>query len=234
MKNEEKQMRQYLRQIRKQLEVTETLRERILSDLENDILAGLEQGETMDEIRSRMGTPEEIGKRFSEELQAVPKSSWIWLPRMGLLLSAVALVFFVLWNLPDGSIMSGTYEGSVAIVGGTNGPESFFVTGRIGGIWTGLWNAILLLLAIFLACWAVCLAAGRKRRNAAALILSILAVAAALGGSISGCIGSDGTDWHLADGMLNFWRWAGTAATLLVAFGTLLFMILRMVHSRKK
>ena len=62
MKQEEKQMRQYLRQIGRQLEVTGTLRERILSDLENDIRGGLEQGETMEKIRDRMGTPEEIGK----------------------------------------------------------------------------------------------------------------------------------------------------------------------------
>ena len=66
MKQEEKQMRQYLRQIGRQLEVTGTLRERILSDLENDIRAGLEQGETMDKIRARMGTPEEIGRIFRE------------------------------------------------------------------------------------------------------------------------------------------------------------------------
>ena len=201
MTREEKQMRQYLRQIGRRLEVTGALRERILSDLENDIRAGLEQGETMEKIRDRMGTPEEIGKRFSEELGTDRKPSWIWLPRAGLLLSAAALVIFVLWSLLAGQLlpgMAGANGDSAAIIGGTDsatsisviggadGPTSIYLAGRIGGNWTEPWKVILLLLAVFLACGAVCLAAGQKRRNAAALILAVLAVATALGGGILG------------------------------------------------
>ena len=237
MKNEEKQMHQYLRQIRRRLDVTGTLSERILSDLENDIRAGLEQGETMEEIRNRMGTPKEIGKRFSEELRLNSKPSWIWLPRIGLLLSAAALVIFVLWKLMAGQLlpgMPGANENSLAFIGGVSGPKSIFVSGRIGGIWTGTWSAILLLLAASLACWSICLLTGRKRRNAAALILAILAAAAALSGIILGCIGSDSTVWHLADGMQSFWARTGTAVTLLVALGALLFAILRIVRDRKQ
>ena len=145
MKQEEKQMRQYLR-----------------------------QGETMEKIRDRMGTPEEIGKRFSEELGTDRKPSWIWLPRAGLLLSAV-----------------------------------------------------------FLACGAVCLAAGQKRRNAAALILAVLAVATALGGGILGWLSPDGIGLYLAGGVQNLWFWAGAAGALLVALGALVFVIAKMM-SRKK
>ena len=170
MTREEKQMRQYLRQIGRRLEVTGALRERILSDLENDIRAGLEQGETMEKIRDRMGTPEEIGKRFSEELGTDRKPSWIWLPRAGLLLSAAALVIFVLWSLLAGQLlpgMAGAKGDSAAIIGGTDsatsisviggadGPTSIFVAGRVGGNWTEPWKVILLLLAVFLACGAV-------------------------------------------------------------------------------
>lgn len=248
MKQEEKQMRQYLRQIGRQLEVTGTLRERILSDLENDIRAGLEQGETMEKIRDRMGTPEEIGKRFSEELGTDRKPSWIWLPRAGLLLSAAALVIFVLWSLLAGQLlpgMAGAKGDSAAIIGGTDsatsisviggadGPTSIFVAGRVGGNWTEPWKVILLLLAVFLACGAVCLAAGQKRRNAAALILAVLAVATALGGGILGWLSPDCIGLYLAGGVQNLWFWAGAAGALLVALGALVFVIAKMM-SRKK
>lgn len=248
MKQEEKQMRQYLRQIGRQLEVTGTLRERILSDLENDIRAGLEQGETMEKIRDRMGTPEEIGKRFSEELGTDRKPSWIWLPRAGLLLSAAALVIIVLWSLLAGQLlpgMAGANGDSAAIIGGTDsatsisviggadGPTSIYLAGRIGGNWTEPWKVILLLLAVFLACGAVCLAAGQKRRNAAALILAVLAVATALGGGILGWLSPDGIGLYLAGGVQNLWFWAGAAGALLVALGVLVFVIAKMM-SRKK
>ena len=90
MKQEEKQMRQYLRQIGRQLEVTGTLRERILSDLENDI-------------------------------------------RAGLLLSAAALVIFVLWSLLAGQLLPGMAGAKGDSAGGAKtqkrcGPES----GRTG------------------------------------------------------------------------------------------------------
>ena len=204
MKQEEKQMRQYLRQIGRQLEVTGTLRERILSDLENDI-------------------------------------------RAGLLLSAAALVIFVLWSLLAGQLlpgMAGAKGDSAAIIGGTDsatsisviggadGPTSIFVAGRIGGNWTEPWKVILLLLAVFLACGAVCLA-GQKRRNAAALILAVLAVATALGGGILGWLSPDGIGLYLAGGVQNLWFWAGAAGALLVALGALVFVIAKMM-SRKK
>lgn len=204
MKQEEKQMRQYLRQIGRQLEVTGTLRERILSDLENDI-------------------------------------------RAGLLLSAAALVIFVLWSLLAGQLlpgMAGAKGDSAAIIGGTDsatsisviggadGPTSIFVAGRVGGNWTEPWKVILLLLAVFLACGAVCLA-GQKRRNAAALILAVLAVATALGGGILGWLSPDGIGLYLAGGVQNLWFWAGAAGALLVALGALVFVIAKMM-SRKK
>ena len=204
MKQEEKQMRQYLRQIGRQLEVTGTLRERILSDLENDI-------------------------------------------RAGLLLSAAALVIFVLWSLLAGQLlpgMAGANGDSAAIIGGTDsatsisviggadGPTSIFVAGRVGGNWTEPWKVILLLLAVFLACGAVCLA-GQKRRNAAALILAVLAVATALGGGILGWLSPDGIGLYLAGGVQNLWFWAGAAGALLVALGALVFVIAKMM-SRKK
>ena len=204
MKQEEKQMRQYLRQIGRQLEVTGTLRERILSDLENDI-------------------------------------------RAGLLLSAAALVIFVLWSLLAGQLlpgMAGANGDSAAIIGGTDsatsisvigaadGPTSIYLAGRIGGNWTEPWKVILLLLAVFLACGAVCLA-GQKRRNAAALILAVLAVATALGGGILGWLSPDGIGLYLAGGVQNLWFWAGAAGALLVALGALVFVIAKMM-SRKK
>ena len=204
MKQEEKQMRQYLRQIGRQLEVTGTLRERILSDLENDI-------------------------------------------RAGLLLSAAALVIFVLWSLLAGQLlpgMAGAKGDSAAIIGGTDsatsisviggadGPTSIYLAGRIGGNWTEPWKVILLLLAVFLACGAVCLA-GQKRRNAAALILAVLAVATALGGGILGWLSPDGIGLYLAGGVQNLWFWAGAAGALLVALGALVFVIAKMM-SRKK
>ena len=236
MKQEEKQMRQYLRQIGRQLEVTGTLRERILSDLENDIRAGLEQGETMDKIRARMGTPEEIGKRFSEELGTDRKLSWIWLPRAGLLMSAAVLVIFVLWNLLTGWFYPKTSGGeaeAVSIIGGADGPTSIYLAGQIGGSWTEPWNVILLLVAVFLACGAVCLAAGQKRRNAAALILAVLAAAAALGGGILGWLSPDGIGLYLAGGVQNLWFWAGAAGALLVALGALVFVIVKTTNRKK-
>lgn len=52
--------KKYVRAVLERVSLPQSVRKRIRTDLENDILAALENGETMEEIIQRMGTPEEL------------------------------------------------------------------------------------------------------------------------------------------------------------------------------
>lgn len=69
----------YIKSIVKNLRCSKTKREDIKKQLESDVQAAMENGETLEEIQIRMGTPENVAKEFNgnfseEELKAAGKN----------------------------------------------------------------------------------------------------------------------------------------------------------------
>lgn len=57
-------MNQYLKMISQHLCCSEERKKEIVKELESDIRIAMENGESWEEIKGRMGTPEEIAEEF--------------------------------------------------------------------------------------------------------------------------------------------------------------------------
>lgn len=189
---QEVRLTRYLREIGKKLEVSETMKKRILSDLENDIRAGIEHGESLEAICRRMGTPEEIAGRFSREMGEEGnrrKGYLVW--RIGAALSGAVLVLGLLRTLMLRAFMTGNGEylgSSVAVIGGADGPTSIYLAGRIADPW----DTMLLLAAVMLGCVSFCLTTGRRQHIRASIAAAVLALVSAVAGGMLGTVISGG------------------------------------------
>lgn len=219
----------YLRKIGKKLEVSEPMKKRILSDLENDIRAGMEHGESLEAICGRMGTPKEIAGRFSREMgeggnRRTGSSAW----RIGAALSGAALVFWLLWSFmaPGAAGTWGTGDLAVAVIGGADGPTSIYLAGRIAEPW----DTMFLLAAVMLGCISFSMTTGRRRHIRAAIVAAVLALAAAAAGALLGAATADGAGMSLGGVSLSSepFFWILSAAAFLIALGALIWGILKL------
>ena len=67
-------MDKYLKQVNKALKCSKVEKERIISDLQSDVLIALENGESWEEIEKRLGTPIEFAGEFNDNLGVIKKS----------------------------------------------------------------------------------------------------------------------------------------------------------------
>lgn len=86
--------KKYVKSIIKNLKCSKMKREDIKKQLEADIFAAMENGDTLEEIQIRMGTPENVAKEFNdnfsnEELKAAQK----W--KRGKLIAAIGAVLLI-------------------------------------------------------------------------------------------------------------------------------------------
>ncbi|MCM1497939.1 MAG: DUF3887 domain-containing protein [Clostridium sp.] len=58
----------YMKAVSRQLTYTKTQKKEIIRQLESDIRTAMEQGETLEQVCGRMGTPKEVAKEFNENL----------------------------------------------------------------------------------------------------------------------------------------------------------------------
>ena len=63
---------EYIREIVKGLDLKKSEKKRIEADLDSDIQAALEQGESMEEIMRRIGDPEEVAEEFMSGTSSRP------------------------------------------------------------------------------------------------------------------------------------------------------------------
>ena len=66
---------QYIKEISRYLKCTKAKKKAICQDLQADITCALENGETWEEIRGRMGFPKELASEFNENLLEFGKPS---------------------------------------------------------------------------------------------------------------------------------------------------------------
>lgn len=138
---------EYIKAILRDVQLDKMTRKRLRADLEGDIDARLEAGESMEQLIADMGDPAEVAGSFAQSMQgtAVRKSPWRWL-LLGLavllLLACGALVLFaaavehgmgaLLAALAESSparlFVDGKEASSIGIIGGADGPTAIFVT----------------------------------------------------------------------------------------------------------
>lgn len=131
----EKQMKKYLSQVKRRLNLPREIRERLLSDLETSIAARAEQREDWETIRENLGSPSQVAAEYMEQMKefAYRKSPWRFLPLAVAVLCG--LRFLENWVLDLASkvvtdvlnIGYGT-SSSVGIIGSADGPTAVFIT----------------------------------------------------------------------------------------------------------
>ncbi|MBC3515584.1 hypothetical protein H8K20_04110 [Neobittarella massiliensis] len=148
----------YVKQVYRELRLPRGLRTRVVADLQSDIAAALEAGESTAQIVARMGPPAELAAELSRNYQSIQPTgrqqglriarggAWMLLfaSGAGLLLWLIQLVLPLIYRVTGGHLGS---AGSIGIIGGADGPTRIFVTTSVTG---GLFWPCLLVLAIAL------------------------------------------------------------------------------------
>ena len=67
--------KQYIKKVIRLLGCSRQQKRKIQLDLENDIEMALKQGESLEDIMQRMGTPEEVAREFNENMGVQPPRS---------------------------------------------------------------------------------------------------------------------------------------------------------------
>lgn len=128
-----KEIKKYLRSVKRRLNLPRSIRSRLLSDLETSITARTEAGDDWPSIRESLGAPAQVAAEYMEEMKefAYRKSPWRIVP---LVLAVLCGLCFV-----DDWVMLGMYlslgfqlqERSIGIIGGADGPTAMFVSTHV-------------------------------------------------------------------------------------------------------
>ena len=122
----------YIEEIIRRLKLSKNTKTRIRQDLFQDIQTAMDQGETLEEIISRMGTPEEAAQEFNESCggEAVFSAG----RRAAKIVMISAIILSSLFLLFQGVLFlsqwyfSANISQSVGVIGGADGPTAIFVT----------------------------------------------------------------------------------------------------------
>ena len=154
MKKEE-----YIQAVLRASGLPRSVRRRLRADLESDLAARLEQGETMEQAIAAMGPADRLGAELREAWAPRPRSR----REKGVLIAALVLALLragsLLWYFAQQSVLgfwvralTGHTVGnaaSVGVIGGADGPTAIFVSGGFSPLLIGGW---LLLAAGLAAC----------------------------------------------------------------------------------
>lgn len=180
--------KQYIRQILKAGKFDPAIRARVAADLESDISARLETGETMDDVAAAMGTPQEVAASLRKSMELSPPRRGVL--RWVLLVAAVILgvLFLVSIWMPNDILRLFEYirqssqpmvtQQAIGIIGGADGPTAIFTTAAISTLPISLFILFASLVCGFLlAEWQ-----GDTQRNRFLAIAILMLVLAGLGG----------------------------------------------------
>lgn len=135
MKQMEKEIRNYLAAVRRNLNLPRQLRQRCISDLQTTIQARLESGENWAQIQHSMGAPKAVAAELREQFGefVYRKSPW----RYVCLAVAVGCGLWLAWYLGVtwfARLLAGQ-AASLGVIGGADGPTAIFVTSNPGFDW---------------------------------------------------------------------------------------------------
>lgn len=134
MTEEQKKIKRYVMEIERALRVPLETKVRINHDLGTEIQLLKEQGFTADEIIARMGRPEEVAERFNEELAPNCAQTYAGGKVFFLFAAALALIAALLaarFEWKHGRLFDSS---GIMIIGGSDGPTSIFIAGKISSI----------------------------------------------------------------------------------------------------
>ena len=132
----DKKMKKYLKKVERRLNLPRDIKKRVISDLESDIQARLEEGASEDAVLAELGTAKKAANELNEQMKefAYRKSPWRFLfaacaayGAAELLDKLVGYVLLCLYQL--GTFNIGGVQASIGIIGGADGPTAIFVTG---------------------------------------------------------------------------------------------------------
>ena len=146
-------MKRYMRAIERRLNLPREVRNRVMNDLRSSAAARREAGQTDEQIRAEMGTPEAVAAEVNEQMKeyAYTKSKWRWAALTIAVFAGLMLLFegvtgLLVWLLN----LSINSPANVGVIGSADGPTAIFVATRTG---VGDWIVWALLVVIGLLLW---------------------------------------------------------------------------------
>lgn len=122
-------MKQYLRAIKRRLNMPRELKERVMADLESSIASRKDDGQTEAEIIAELGSPRQAANELNEQMKeyTYTKSPWRW---ACLALAVISALCIACRGLPGLllTLFNQANNASVGIIGGADGPTAIFVT----------------------------------------------------------------------------------------------------------
>ena len=147
--------KKYINSVMHHLHLPKDLRSRVREDLSQDIRAALDNGETMEQIVTRMGKPyhlaTELEQNYLGEVAPMPKGKKFL--RVASIIAIIGAAFSLVSNgIQMLIIRSITNEAaSIGIIGGADGPTSIFVTTAILPAWRVVLQFVIPIVVIIAA-----------------------------------------------------------------------------------
>ena len=144
----DKNMKTYLRAVKRRLNMPKELKNRVMADFTGSIEARIEDGQNLQTIFAELGTPKQAAKDLNQQMKAYTyrKSPWRW---GCLALSVVSTLCLAYRGLPGLLLMlfnKANNAATVGIIGGADGPTAIFVTGNTNAPFPSATLYILLIL----------------------------------------------------------------------------------------
>ena len=129
MTSEEKKMNQYIKAVKRRLNLPSNIKKRVMNDFICSIDSRREAGKTEEEIFAELGAAANVADELNEQMKEFTyvKSPWRWAWLAVTILGAVALIWKGIMGVFIYSITSGE-SASIGIIGGADGPTAIFVT----------------------------------------------------------------------------------------------------------
>jgi len=126
----ENKMKNYLRAVRRRLNMPKELKDRVMTDFRSSLEARLEDGQRKETILAELGTPRQAAEELNRQMQeyTYQKSPWRWVCLVLAVFSGLCLVYHGYANLLLMLFNKANNAASVGIIGGADGPTAIFVT----------------------------------------------------------------------------------------------------------
>lgn len=128
MTSEEKQMKKYIKAVKKRLNLPSNVKTRAMNDFVSSIQSRRENGKTDEEIFEELGPATNVAAELNEQLKEFTyvKSPWRWVCLVVAVLSAIGLIWKGIIGLFVYTLTRGE-SASIGIIGGADGPTAIFV-----------------------------------------------------------------------------------------------------------
>ena len=146
--NRSSSIQQYLRQVKRRLNMPCKAKDRVISDLHSSIIARQESGQAVEDILKDLGTPKQTAADLNLQMNEYTyrKSLWRWVCLALAILGGIVILFNGALGIINAYLGAAAHIG---IIGGADGPTAIFVTASPAQFNTELFiSAMVLILGI--------------------------------------------------------------------------------------